>query len=109
MFAAKDKNIMDASSEKQVSWHFEILPRSTKRALDFLSKEKWLEKSEWYLAGGTALALLAGNRKSFDLDFFQNGAILMKKNFSLIFPKQSSGKQPLKKKIQFMASCLMPK
>jgi predicted nucleotidyltransferase component of viral defense system len=51
-------------------WRFETLPRKTKKALDFLSKEKWLEKSEWYLAGGTALALYAGHRKSVDLDFF---------------------------------------
>lgn len=47
-----------------------MLPRQTKKALDFLSKEKWLQESKWYLAGGTALALQAGNRKSYDLDFF---------------------------------------
>jgi hypothetical protein len=51
-------------------WHTEILPRDTKRALDFLSRQKWLKRSRWYLAGGTALALYAGHRKSLDLDFF---------------------------------------
>ena len=60
---------MDTSPQK-LNWHYETLPRKTKRALDFLSGEKWLKKSEWYLAGGTALALQVGNRKSLDLDFF---------------------------------------
>lgn len=51
-------------------WRYEALPRQTKKALMFLSEEKWLRESGWYLAGGTALALRVGNRKSFDLDFF---------------------------------------
>lgn len=55
---------------QQINWHYETLPLNTKMALDFLSAEGWIEESEWYLAGGTALALQAGNRKSFDLDFF---------------------------------------
>lgn len=58
------------TSIKKLDWHCETLPRKTKKALDFLSKEKWLKKSSWYLAGGTALALQMGNRKSLDLDFF---------------------------------------
>ncbi len=61
---------MDASSPKSVNWHFETLPDQTKLALDFLAQEAWLKESGWYLAGGTALALQAGNRKSYDLDFF---------------------------------------
>lgn len=60
---------MDASAKK-LNWHYETLPRNTKKALDFLSKDTWLKKSKWYLAGGTALALQMGNRKSLDLDFF---------------------------------------
>jgi hypothetical protein len=47
-----------------------ILPRQTKKALEFLAGQKWLRKSGWYLAGGTALALYEGHRKSYDLDFF---------------------------------------
>lgn len=49
--------------------HFETLPSATKKAflacaeLDFLNKD-------WYLAGGTALALQVGHRASVDLDFF---------------------------------------
>jgi hypothetical protein len=46
------------------------LPRSTKRALDTLSLEGWLKGRKWYLAGGTALAMHLGHRKSVDLDFF---------------------------------------
>ena len=60
---------MDASLKK-LNWHYETLPSETKKALDFLSGEKWLAESKWYLAGGTALALHTGNRKSVDLDFF---------------------------------------
>ena len=47
-----------------------ILPRSTKRALDLLSLQSWLKKTDWYLAGGTALAMRMGHRRSVDLDFF---------------------------------------
>jgi len=60
---------MDTAS-KVINWHYDTLPHRTRKALDFLSRESWLEKSNWYLAGGTALALQAGNRKSYDLDFF---------------------------------------
>ncbi len=69
MFAATNKKVVDASSQ-QIVWHYETLPSCTKKALDFLSAQQWLKKSPWYLAGGTALALQAGTRKSLDLDFF---------------------------------------
>jgi len=61
---------MADSSGKKLDWHFETLPLQTKKALDFLSKEVWIGKAAWYLAGGTALALQAGHRSSVDLDFF---------------------------------------
>lgn len=61
---------MATASQKLVAFHFETLPKVTKKALDFLSAQTWLAKSDWYLAGGTALALQAGHRKSVDLDFF---------------------------------------
>lgn len=53
-----------------VAWHFGTLPRATKRALDALAGQPWLRASSWYLAGGTALALHVGHRRSLDLDFF---------------------------------------
>ena len=46
----------------------------------FLSEEKWFKESEWYLVGGTALALSTGNRKSLDLDFLRKIKILTRKN-----------------------------
>lgn len=56
--------------KKQIEFHFETLPKATKKALDFLAVQKWLDNTKWYLAGGTALALSTGLRKSVDLDFF---------------------------------------
>lgn len=53
-----------------IKLHFDILPRETKDALDFLSAANWLGETDWYLAGGTALALQVGHRRSVDLDFF---------------------------------------
>lgn len=78
MLAAKNKIFMDTNAQQinnngqasSIIWHYETMPRRTKKALMFLSEEKWLEKSGWYLAGGTALTLSTGNRKSLDLDFF---------------------------------------
>ncbi|MFH1564808.1 MAG: nucleotidyl transferase AbiEii/AbiGii toxin family protein [bacterium] len=61
---------MDTNTQEQLNLHFDILPRATKKALDFLSEQEWLKNSSWYLAGGTALALQAGHRRSVDLDFF---------------------------------------
>ena len=69
MLAAGNKNFMDVASQK-IDWHFKTIPPHTKKALDFLSLQNWLKQSDWYLAGGTALALSAGHRKSLDLDFF---------------------------------------
>jgi len=51
-------------------FHTEVLTPETKRALGCLSEIRWLKRSGWYLAGGTALALEAGHRQSVDLDFF---------------------------------------
>jgi hypothetical protein len=35
-----------------------------------LAEQAWLKNTGWYLAGGTALALSTGIRRSIDLDFF---------------------------------------
>lgn len=61
---------MDSNPSSQLGFHFDILPKATKAGLDFLSQQDWLTKTNWYLAGGTALALQVGHRKSVDLDFF---------------------------------------
>lgn len=46
----------------------QVLPRGAKKALAILATRP--ESRAWYLAGGTALALQLGHRKSRDLDFF---------------------------------------
>jgi len=61
---------MEINSKKQLNFHFDVLPRKAKKALDFLSEQNWLRDPSWYLAGGSALALQAGHRRSVDLDFF---------------------------------------
>lgn len=61
---------MEQSSDAKINFHLDILPKETRKALDWLSVQEWLEKDNWYLAGGTALALQAGHRQSIDLDFF---------------------------------------
>ena len=57
-------------SSKSIIWHFEVIPPNTKQALEALSLETWIGELGFYLAGGTALALSAGHRRSVDLDFF---------------------------------------
>lgn len=52
------------------SFHFEVLPPETKRALEAFSKMALFRGGGWYLAGGTSLALQVGHRQSVDLDFF---------------------------------------
>ena len=61
---------MDDAFRKQIEYNLDIIPAKTKKAFVFLSGQTWLSEGGWYLAGGTALALQTGNRKSVDLDFF---------------------------------------
>lgn len=61
---------MASSHRSNVKWHFDVLPPATKRALNILAEAPWLKRNDWYLAGGTALALQVGHRSSVDLDFF---------------------------------------
>lgn len=61
--------------------HLETLASKTKLVLAKLGKNNWLKN--YYLAGGTALALQFGHRQSVDLDFFTvktiNTNLLIKK------------------------------
>ena len=50
--------------------HLAILPAATRQAFLYAKAQPLFSKSGWYLAGGTALALQVGHRKSVDLDFF---------------------------------------
>lgn len=77
MLKTGNKKFMEPFSiEGQIKFNSGILPRATRKAFFFLSEQSWLNKSTWYLAGGTALALQTGHRRSVDLDFFTQ-----KKNF----------------------------
>jgi len=63
---------MEQSFITKINFHLDILPldilpKETKEALDWLFAKKWLKKSDWYLAGGTALALKAGHRQLVDV------------------------------------------
>lgn len=53
-----------------VDLHTDIVSPATHEALEYLRGSQWLKKTQWYLAGGTALALHVGHRQSVDLDFF---------------------------------------
>jgi len=48
--------------------HIQILPENQRKIFDHLIKNEWLK--DFYLAGGTALALYIGHRQSVDFDFF---------------------------------------
>ena len=61
---------MDTTSKNKIDSNLKFIPLETKKAFLFLATQSWLTDSTWYLAGGTALALQVGNRKSVDLDFF---------------------------------------
>jgi len=68
--AAANKSTMGSPDKSQVTWQVNSLPKGAKAALDFLSGQEWLRGKNWYLAGGTALAMYEGHRVSLDLDFF---------------------------------------
>lgn len=59
-------------------FHLEVLDDKRKQLLPLLSQLK----EEFYLAGGTALALQLGHRKSVDFDFFKNGSFQTSELFS---------------------------
>ncbi len=59
--------------------HTEVLPQETLRAFAACREFDFLQP-DWYLAGGTALALQVGHRSSEDLDFFTG-----QKDFDIAF------------------------
>lgn len=48
--------------------HTNIIPQNTQKVLDKLKKVSFI--GNFYLSGGTGLALQIGHRESEDLDFF---------------------------------------
>lgn len=64
---------MEASLKRlkqETGLHFDILPKATMKAFRACASMPLFSRQDWYLAGGTALALQAGHRRSVDLDFF---------------------------------------
>jgi len=53
-----------------MAFHFEIFKKKTSETFEILNRSAFI--SDFYLAGGTALALWLGHRYSYDLDFFTN-------------------------------------
>lgn len=51
-----------------ISLHLEILPEEQRALFDILAEQSWIV--QFYLAGGTGLALHLGHRQSIDFDFF---------------------------------------
>lgn len=51
-----------------IKLHTEIFPKQQQLLFDTLSEQDWIRP--FYLAGGTALALQIGHRRSIDFDFF---------------------------------------
>jgi len=58
------------NTHQGITLSFSHIPATTQKALDLLSKQDWIGKNDWYLAGGTALTLQFDHRTSVDLDFF---------------------------------------
>ncbi len=63
---------MDPTNQP-VKLNLSHLPKSTQEALDLLAEQNFI-KTDWYLAGGTALTLQFDHRVSVDLDFFTPNA-----------------------------------
>ncbi len=50
--------------------HLDALPEVTRKAFLQCAEISFFSRGGWYLAGGSALALQTGHRRSIDLDFF---------------------------------------
>lgn len=59
---------------------FNTLPKDAVLTLKKCSEMDFFSKGKWYLAGGTALALQSGHRRSYDLDFFTENKAFDEKN-----------------------------
>ena len=67
------------------SLFFDVLPKAVVSALKKCSEMDFFSQGNWYLAGGTALALQSGHRRSYDLDFFTKNKIFDEKKVEKIF------------------------
>jgi len=63
----------------------DALPKNAVSALKKCSEMDFFSQGNWYLAGGTALALHLGHRRSYDLDFFTSEKSFDEKKVEKIF------------------------
>ncbi|MBI5079306.1 nucleotidyl transferase AbiEii/AbiGii toxin family protein, partial [Candidatus Wolfebacteria bacterium] len=56
--------------EQKTDLRLDVLPKVTQKAFQACANMPFFSRGDWYLAGGTALALQTGHRRSIDLDFF---------------------------------------
>lgn len=66
------------------SLFFDALPKTAVLTLKKCSEMDFFSQGNWYLAGGTALALQSGHRRSYDLDFFTENKIFDEKKVEKI-------------------------
>ncbi len=66
------------------SLFFDALPKAVVSAFKKCSEIDFFSQGNWYLAGGTALALQSGHRRSYDLDFFTENKIFDEKKVEKI-------------------------
>lgn len=78
--------VSDSEIKKDLSsgLFFDALPKDAVLALKKCSEMDFFSKGNWYLAGGTALALQLGHRISYDLDFFTKEESFDEKNIEKI-------------------------
>ncbi len=79
---------MESSSKKmqqEMKLKLDILPKATAKAFQVCASMPIFSNEDWYLAGGTALALQAGHRQSVDLDFFTKRRKFDEKKIEEIF------------------------
>lgn len=68
--------IVGIKSVKPDELFIQSLPAKTKKAFLHCIKLDLFKDPQWYLAGGTALALQEGHRQSVDLDFFSTKSVV---------------------------------
>src|SRR3989344_2405439 len=71
-----------------VQLFFNTLPKDAILALKNCSKIDFFSRGKWYLAGGTALALQSGHRRSYDLDFFTENKSFDEKDVEKLLNEQ---------------------
>ena len=79
----------------------EILTHSQKELLDWIVQFR----REYYLVGGTAIALYLGHRQSVDFDLFKLGSINHKRNLERL--EQSGFHYQITRRVPEQMNCLL--